>query len=288
VIQNNSEPWLTTEGRSYPSILRRDCAQIQTEDGCSGGCTWTEGRCLIHTTATPRFVNPIQVLTVRLVDELLRTFSAAEELLKQKVPYLRPITSRDFIQEKDAVLFTAKGRGDDALYEKLGYARRQPSEFTMGFTFPEEIRIPDDVTVGYLPTEWTFYLRQAIVGATASRDKRDTLFTVLLSLADTQLMAYEAERGRPITGTEEDWAFLAKKLETEVILTQYNAITKTIAPVKWLQGQTAAGAAAPPRRFIILDAEGIPLQRIKDGGFVSLQQELPGLIQAWLDTNMPV
>jgi hypothetical protein len=91
------------------------------------------------------------------VDELLRTFSAAEELLKQKVPYLRPITSRDFIQEKDAVLFTAKGRGDNMLYEKLGYARRQPSEFTMGFTFPEEIRIPEDVAQGYLPTEWTFY-----------------------------------------------------------------------------------------------------------------------------------
>ena len=76
---------------------------------------------------------------------------------------------------------------------------------------------------------------------------------------------------------------LAKKISTEVILTHYNAISKQIQPRRWIAGDTGIGI----RNYIVLDAYGIPLQRNKDNGFVSLIQDLPPTLQAWLDTQMP-
>jgi hypothetical protein len=151
VISNPAEPWITQEGSATPTLLRRDCLQLAETD-CKGACTWSGGRCLIHAQGTPRYVDPVRVLTARLVDELLRTFGLAQEILENRVAYLRPIDSDNIVREVDAMLFSTSGRGDELLYERLGYSGRKPSEYMRGLTYPEEVEYDfEEATMGGLP-----------------------------------------------------------------------------------------------------------------------------------------
>ncbi len=278
IVGNPENPWITTEGNPYSSVLRRDCLQIKKEDACVAGCSWSEGRCLIHAASTPRYVDPVRVLTARLVDELLRTFGYAMEILNQEVPYLKPLPQDAMIKEGESVLFTATGRGNPALYYKLGYTGRKPTTYMMGYTYPEEVDFEEEPEETQLPADWHSTLQGAVFGADIGRDKRAMLDAALVTITEKPIQTVEREIGAPIKGTVDNWKALSTYLKTDIILTRFNPTTQRIEPHMWIS------AKADPRKCIVLDIHGIPLQHPKTGAFVLEYANLPTSLKGWLDS----
>jgi hypothetical protein len=291
VIANPTNPWLTTKGTSTTGLLRQDCLSIKTESECKNGCTWSDDRCLIHTTATERYIDPIRVCIARLVDELLRTFGAAQEVLKQKVSYLRSLDS-DIIQKTDdALLFSVSGRGTDTLYSRLGYGTRKPTVYSRGLTFPEEIDIDaeDNIPLDGINPDWATTIQTAIFAAPIQRDLRARFNASLVSITGHSLEAIESRLKTPFTGTVEQWTALAKGWAYDIIFTKINPASRIAEPYLWIGGTTAAGAAgaagAPPRTFIILDPTGIPYQHKDTLKQVWKETEIPATLQLWMESH---
>jgi hypothetical protein len=292
VLFNSETPWMTTEGNPVKTLLRRDCLQIKKEKICTGGCSWAgeTSRCLIHTPATERYVDPSRVLAARLVDELIRTFSAAEEILKQKVPFLRPLASDALVKGTGSLLFAAEGRGSTALYDRLGYSGRKPTAYTKGLTYPEEVDMEVegvDPFMPPIPEDWASKLRPAIFGADISRDPRARLETVLESISKKSMSALEAELGDvPLDGSPAALEKLAEILDVNILTTAYNPETRRAELDRWY----GSGSRSPPEEatYLVLDLLGIPLERTKKpGAFKSAEHRLPKSIRAWLSEHTP-
>ena len=266
IVNNSEEPWMTLEGTTRPSVLRRDCRQITQESACVAGCAWSSGRCLIHTTGTPRYMNPLRVLTARLVDELLRSFGQAMEVLERRVPYLNPVSHDALLHMDSSVLFSATGRGSDALYEKLGYTERKPSEFARGLTYPEEVGL--EIHSADVPADWATVLKKPVFGADIARDPRSRLVAAVVAITGK---AVEPS----FTGTRANWTELAKQQQVDIIITSGRGAVEQIV------GYTGAGY----KRFIVLDAEGVPLQRVDNGEYLSKAERLPPSLVAWIDAH---
>jgi hypothetical protein len=285
--------WITREGSSASALLRRDCLQIKKKDACVAGCTWVgadvDGRCLIHTTSTERYVAPERVLVARLVDELVRTFGAADEILQQRVPFLRPLDPSAITRTEDGILFSAAGRGSNELYERLGYTGRKPTAYTRGLTYPEEVDadIEPPQAEPELPTDWISTFKIAAFGADVGRDARSRFVAALTALTGQTIAALEAHvGGAPITGSAENWRNLTGLLRADVLTTAYDATTRRTIITHWYSGAAAAGAGAAEPRYIVLDLTGVPLQSVADGGFIVPQSKLPASIRTRLDSMM--
>jgi len=307
VIENAADPWITTEGKSAFTMLRRDCLQITKEKDCTGGCVWrpapaaaaaaaaTAGSCLIHTTKTARYVNPVRVMIARLVDELIRTFAEAMEILRRKVSFLRPLEKDAIMKEGDSVTFAAAGRGTDPLFSKLGYTGRKPTGLTAGLTYPEEADVDSEgeeeelPTVSY-PADWLLKVRPAALGADIDRDKSSQFRTVLALITKTSIEELEARLGGVVlTGTLENWRALSNLLGVDVLFSSYDAGEKKTAISGWIKAPKPAGAAASLHvpRYLLLDLFGVPMQRETTGTFVFNEADLPATIRAWLDAHSP-
>jgi len=274
--------WLTREGKATNMLLRRDCLQIQTKDACIGGCSWSDGRCLIHTTATERYVNPERVMTARLTDELLRTFGAAAEILEQKVSYLKPLDPSAVLQEEKGILFTATGRGSTSLYDKLGYSTRKPGQFTQGLIYPEEVSVSTVDVKGTLPVDWET-LEPMAAPADIARDTKALLDVAIVTLTEMSLPNLERRMGRAFRGTTADWEYIAKEFNRVIISTQWNDKEHRLEPATRIRPPPVGGAGGPEPHYIVLDMNGIPLQRKGTGTLTSTRLELPATLRAWLD-----
>ena len=271
---------ITTEGESRSFILRRDCTAIKSEKDCSGGCSYSGGRCLIHTPPnTERYTNPVRVLTARLTDELLRTFGLAMEVLGGDVPLLRPLTKSALIKGDHSVMFTAEGRGDHVLYERLGYYGRKPSDFTHGYTYPEEVDKSNNseaVEMG-LPVDWAASLMMPVFGAEIERDVYAKQITALVGITGKPLADLEAKLGAPYSGGEQ-WATIASTLGLNVISTQYDPVSGLM---EYKSVYAVAGGAAAEPKYIVLDPEGVPLQK-HNRSYVLKHSELPESLRGLL------
>jgi hypothetical protein len=274
--------WLTREGKSTNMILRRDCLQIRAEDKCVGGCSWSEGRCLIHTTDTERYVNPERVMTARLTDELLRTFGAAMEILEQKVSHLKPLDPSAVLHEEDSLLFSATGRGSTALYDKLGYSTRKPGEFTKGLVYPEEVGLPVLEVRGALPLDWEV-LEPLLAPADIGRDRKALLDVAIVTATGSSLPTIERGLGRALRGTKADWEHIARTFSLNIITTQWNEAEHRLEPQERIRAPPVAGAGGIEPSYIVLDMNGIPLQRKGTGVLTHTRMELPGTLRLWLD-----
>lgn len=276
---------ITPEGESKSSLLRRDCLKITSERDCGGGCAWSGGRCLIHTPpSTERYMNPARVLTARLVDELLRTFSAAMEVLQQdgrRVSLLKPLHHDDVIHQGESILFSAEGRGDDFLYEKLGYLGRKPSDYTAGLTYPEEVSA-DGMDSGpvMLPADWAATLQYAEFGADIARDNYAKQVAAIVGITGKPITDLERDLGAEYRGGAQ-WAQIAGILGLTVVVTYINPDNRRIEYLTSYAGG-GGGAAAPAPRYVILDPTGVPLQKVSDRSYVLTEAELPGSLRAVL------
>jgi hypothetical protein len=292
VLLNSENPWMTTEGDSVKTLLRRDCRAIKKESRCTGGCTWAgeAARCLIHSPVTERYVDPIRVLAARLVDELIRTFGAAEEVMRQKVPLLRPLASDALIRGDESLLFAAEGRGTEALYEKLGYSGRKPTAYTQGLTYPEEVDLEVSGIEKHappIPEDWLKRLRPAVFGADISRDTRARLEAAFVALYGKPITDLQAAMGDvPLDGGPEALEKLAEILGVNFLTTVYNPVSHRAELGKWY----GPGRAASPEEasYVVLDLSGVPLERVKKpGSYKSLEHRLPRSIKKWLRDHEP-
>ena len=263
-----------------PSVLRRECTQIQSKSECIEGCSWSEGapplrQCLIHTTATERYksVDPVHLMSARLTDELLRTFGRAAELLKipgHDVSRLKPLQGNEFRYENSSLLFSAVGRGTQMLYDILGYSKRQPTDYTTGLTYPEEVGI-DELAIE-LPEDWKDSIYRIVVSPYLFSDRK-------AFLNETMKVAKFIKADQTFNGTQEEWINLAKSMKLNVLKTHYNSNTGRIEV-------SAADAILESREnpiYVILDVNGVPLQNRKTTGFTFREGELPASIKMSLD-----
>lgn len=265
--------FLTENGERQPFLLRRDCLQIKKEKACVAGCSWSDGRCLIHTTQTPRYLEPLRVLTARLADELLRTFGEAAEILEQHVSYLKPIAKDQIVKEGDTLMFSAFGRGDESLYDKLGYSRRRPGTYTRALTYPEEVSKSEiEIATHTGLEEWGF--QKPVFGADISRDPLNKIVSILVYMTGKSIDEIEREIG-PFTGSNANWTLLANMLEVNIIFTEYN--NQQIKPAEIIRRQPISS------QYIILDPDGIPLLHIQSKKYIVADKDLPSVIHKWLN-----
>jgi hypothetical protein len=245
--------FVTTEGEpavAHRDVLRRDCL-VTPQTECGGGCAWvssaataaataTGSQCLIHTQATPRYKNPLRLLTVRLTDELLQTFDLAEELLHNRVSAIKPLDPSTILPlAGDSVLFSAVGSSTSELTSRLGYDQRKPTGYTRGLTYPEEIGSEPELPADYGS------LKPVSLGAAIARDKRAAAIAVLTGYLGITIQALQSELDRPWTSSTKDWQFIAEKRGVGVILHDADQAIQVVRP--------AAGAL----RFILVTDDGL-------------------------------
>ena len=265
--------FLTEKGESKSFVLRRDCLQIEKEDACIGGCTWSEGRCLIHTTKTARYVDPLRVLTARLVDELLRTFGLAMEILNQHVSYLKPMTKGEVLSEDSTILFSAFGRGDEALYNKLGYSQRRPGSYSQGLTYPEEVSISEQrKTIQNIPDDWN--VANPVYSSDIMRDKYNLLRTTLIEITGKSIFEIEKATG-PFSGTIQNWQRFAKTFLVNILFTELRMYSYVLSDM----------IDTESKNYIILNKDGIPFVNTETRKFKFVQKDLPVSIQIWIQKN---
>jgi hypothetical protein len=252
---------VTSEGSASPSILRRDCLQIENEKDCTGSCTFSEGRCLIHAKGTKRYVDSKRVITARLTDELLRTFRKAEEILQQRVSMLRKLPSSTIVHEGDTLLFSATGRGDKSLYSQLGYTDQDTSQYKADLTYPEEVSIDEQ---GDVQPD-----REQRFAANIQHDPLARLTALWPTLTGTDEPIPQAFRG-----TDAQWKDYAMRFGIDVLKTRMGR-DKVPVVDKLIKGSYNG---AGDHSFILLDLEGVP-QPILTAPIVKYivsERDLPG------------
>ena len=284
---NPAETWFTTrDGKVSRPIYRRNCLKLKKGD-CSGGCMWVpesvdDGRCLIHTKATERYIEPVRTLIARLVDELLRTFSLAEEVLSARVPRLQPMQQGTIEHEDGALVFSRLGGGDEELFHQLGYTGRKPTEYTRGLVFPEETSLPGEFDEGDIPGDmpgsWAAVYRHLLLGEDISRSPYLKFQIVFAQLSGMHFTAYEKSVGHPITGSDTDWKELAEMRNLQIIMTSVDPSLQLLQPYKRI-GSTES------TKFVVLDGNGVPFQAKSDGAIVFSLANLPVPIRGWLATQ---
>ena len=269
-----------TRPAQKPSVLRRECTQITKETDCIEGCSWTKDaaplrQCLIHTTGTERHIkrsiDPIHLMSARLTDELLRTFGRAMEIMNHTVSRLKPLQGSEFRYENSSLLFSAIGRGTQLLYDILGYSKRQPTEYTTGLTYPEEVGI-DESSI-QLPADWADSLYRIVVSPYLVSDRRAFLNEVMR-------LAKFIPADKLFHGTQEEWLQLAKSMKVNILKTHYNSITSQI---EVSPSDMISEGAGDIQTYIILDVNGVPFQNRKTTGFTFRENELPASIKMALD-----
>jgi hypothetical protein len=278
---------VTTEGDprfQHRDVLRRDCLLQTTEADCKGGCVWRSaggagagagaggGKCLIHTTDTPRYKDPIRLLTVRLVTEFLETFDLARELLEDRVSAITPLKPGEIVKSKGSVLFGAPGGSSAELLARLGYDQRKPTAFTRGLTYPEE--------VSREPERGADYDGIAPAVARAGLSPAAAALAMLAAVLGKTATAIEAELGRPFTFSVADWQWVADTKRVGVVL--HFVDHQSVVVDRVLRPDAAAAAAAVALSYLLVSYDN-RLMQSEDGTFLFPEDRLPASVRAQLN-----
>jgi len=262
--------FVTTEGdegvSSHKDVLRRDCL-LSKQSECHGGCSWIvdKGQCLIHTKATSRYRDPVRLLTVRLVDELLQTFDLAHEILDNRVSAIKPLEPGAILRTEDSVLFSATGSSTDELLSRLGYDQRKPTHYTRGLTFPEEVNVEAELAADYGT------LKPAVLSAAMSRDRRVGAIAFLAGYLGITAQALELETGRPWTFSLEDWQHVANRKRVTVLLHAVDPASHTLTVDRIVMPEGGSGE----RPYILVDPNGLLFRDTQTGKMEFTKEELP-------------
>jgi hypothetical protein len=222
-------------------------------------------------------VDPLFVISARLVDELLRTYGEARQVLDKRVPRLRPPT--DIIRDSSSLMLAVEGKGEDALFEKLGLAGRLPTKYTHGYIYPEELSL-DDVSyeiVAGIPLTWT-NIQKSVWHADVTRD-----ITVQRNLFWSAFFEKPWSSIRKYFEPQPNYAEIANITATNIITTRMNV--QVFELLDWFAPPSSKQKSAT-RHFLLLDPQGVPLQT-NTGLFKIPEADVPAEIRAWLDVASP-
>jgi len=214
-------------------------------------------------------MDPVYLMAARLTDELLRTFGKAMEIMNHTISRLKPLQGSEFRYENSSLLFTALDRGTQMIYDILGYTQRQPTKYTAGLTYPEEVPI-NEASID-LPDDWKDALYRIQVSPYLISDPRAFMLEVVRDKAKL------IEPGQAFTGTYKDWETIAHNKNINIIRTYYNSKNGRI---DILDKILIPGA----KEYIVLDIPpyNVPLQNHITAGFTLTKDKLPEYIQEQL------
>lgn len=268
-------------------MLRRNCLKIRTEGECQGACVWVpednhKGRCAIHAAPTERFVDPVQVLTARLVDELLRTHGDAEQVLTAHVPRLVPPAG--IARTDGAVVMAVSGRGSIDTYRALGLEGRIPTDYARGLVIAEEMGQEDvgmEPTARGIPLTWSADLKHMTWSADVSRDvgaQQQVFWSAFLGQPWSEVSSiFKGRRG------EGDLfeMLVAKKPNTVILTTRDGPRGYQLTAMYGAQG------ASNTTRYLILDPWRLPLTNNNRETLLA-ERELPSAVREWMDAFVGV
>jgi len=132
LLQPKIQEWLTeaqADERVSLPILREECMTLNQES-CTGPCTWSGGRCLIHVPEQGQ--NTSMIFTARISDELLRYAQQRREILDDGVQTIR--TPKGSVRVGNELYLATKPKETpEDILERLGILGPQAT------AFPEEL-----------------------------------------------------------------------------------------------------------------------------------------------------
>ena len=242
----------STERRTLP-LLRVDCLSLTDKSDCgeAGACSWSGGRCLIHTPIRPGAggaASVVRIMTARLSDELLRYASRRRELFDDAVPEIR--TPRGAVRIGDELFFaTRQNESADSVIDRLGLG----GEITM--TFPEELlrfegADADDVTLVVDAVSTKPEARSAVASSVFPPEWISEGFMVatpLPGLENPALFAFAEASGRPIM----DWTTQIKRIRRTLHL-----VGPEDGPLQWSIQDQYSLASVLLANILIVDGTG--------------------------------
>jgi hypothetical protein len=81
-----------------------------------------------------------------------------------------------------------------------------------------------------------------------------------------------------------DWQALANDKNLVILMTRWNDEKHRLEPFQRIN-PAIGGAGGPDPHYVVLDVEGIPLQRKGTRALVSSRMELPVTLRGWLDLS---
>ena len=226
--------WLSveqTEERRPLSILREDCLSLE-EEACTGTCSWSGGRCLIHVPKREDATDPVRIFTARLSDELLRYSSKRVEILEQKVQAIR--RTRGAVRVGDELFLTTRAKESaEAILDRLGFfdqAAIQLPEELLRFEGLDDADVPMPVESATsekprgLPAAW---IEKGLQLATNNED-RQTSFAVGTKIpiekweerirAKRKVLTLPGDPNRPVNWSLQDWYALVRILYSDILV----------------------------------------------------------------------
>jgi hypothetical protein len=287
VIAREDNPWFTLSGMPTKDVLRRDCLITDLAD-CKGQCVVSGDKCLIHTTITERFTDPVRVCISRLVDELLRTFDKAQEVLKGKVSYLKPLPKAQHIDTRNAVIFaTEDGVADEEMLSSIGYGDRHATAHTLGYTFPEEVEFSglESLTESGLPLDYEPYVKSAVFPPEIQRSKAAMFEFGLAALTRLSRPELEEALRQPLNGSAQMWNALAALIAKDIVLLAVDQTTQLAKPVTFFRGYQGAAAHPPQLDYVIVDPTGVPLITKETNSYIFKANQIPPSLREWVDSQ---
>ena len=176
------------------------------------------------------------------------------------------------------LMFSATGRGTEALYDKLGYKDRTQTSFARGLTYPEEISV--DKGDASPPSDWESLLEVPVFRADIDRDLKSRFEASLIAISGKPFPQMETELGHLITGTVDTWAKLAKHIHVNVVITE-STKEGAINPVHLLR----AGGAEANIPYVIVAPNGIPYRRRDTKKFTLTRESLPPRLAMFVEAH---
>jgi hypothetical protein len=173
-------------------------------------------------------------------------------------------------------MFSAFGRGDESLYEKLGYSRRRPGKYTQALTYPEEVsRANLDVGyTGYIPEDWKLALPKFSADI---RDIRSFVITALVEISGKSLTEIESICGE-FQGTQENWTAFANMMKTNIVFTELHMYRLVPSYILETKGSHS---------YLVVSSDSIPMVLANTRKYILTKSELPKVLIHWIQGEEP-
>jgi hypothetical protein len=190
-----------TDKRRTLSLLRVDCLSLP-EESCSGACSWSGGRCLIHAPVRDQATtDPVRIFAARLSDEIMRYSSRRHELFEDDVLTIR--TPRGPVRVGNELYIPVQPKTSAAsILARLGFAgttaQQFPEELLQFEGLEEEPNMPLPALAAGMPAE------EAATGPALPAswtEKGLQIPTPAPGIEDVERLAFAAGTGRDI----EEW-----------------------------------------------------------------------------------
>jgi hypothetical protein len=285
--------------------LRVDCLSLP-EDSCSGACSWSGGRCLIHTPVRDAATDPVRIFAARMSDEIMRYSWNRKELFEDDVLTIR--TPRGPVRVGNELYVPVQPKTTAAsILTRLGFtgtvAQQFPEELLQFVGLEEEANIPlaplvepEAAASGTpLPASWVEKSLQIPtpppgiedVGrlAFAAGTGRDMEEWEKFIKARRAKLGLPGEHSRPFQWSVQDFYVIATMTMSNVLFVGPTADGSSVTIRRWIQ---PSGIKPPEPVYMLLWGSDQLLVTRGAGTYRFRAKELPADLLAAIDAASPM